>query len=59
MKGPYFDPALDVDGQTTVPMLVRVPGNESNGRRTSGLVELVDVYPTLVDLCDCLKAGRK
>ena len=40
------------DRETMVPLLVRVPGNESNGRRTSGLVELVDVYPTLLDLCD-------
>ncbi len=40
------------DDETMVPMLVRIPGNDSNGQRTSGLVELVDVYPTLLDLCN-------
>ncbi|GHB86543.1 sulfatase-like hydrolase/transferase [Persicitalea jodogahamensis] len=39
------------DNETRVPMLVRVPGNPQNGRRSPALVELVDMYPTLVDLC--------
>lgn len=36
---------------THVPLMVRVPGHPSNGRSTAGLVEAVDWYPTLVDLC--------
>ncbi|MBK1879747.1 sulfatase-like hydrolase/transferase [Pelagicoccus mobilis] len=40
------------DIETEVPLMVRVPGNPNNGKRSSGIVELVDVYPTLVDLCD-------
>lgn len=40
------------DNETEVPMLVRVPGNPNNGKRAPGIVELVDVYPTLVELCD-------
>ncbi len=35
-----------------VPMIVRVPGRTQDGSRTEGLVELVDVFPTLIDLCD-------
>lgn len=34
-----------------VPMIVRVPGRTQAGSQTEGLVELVDVFPTLVDLC--------
>jgi arylsulfatase A-like enzyme len=39
---------------TRVPLIVRAPGMEtlgSAGTFSSGLVELVDIYPTLVDLC--------
>lgn len=35
-----------------VPMIVRVPGRTPVGSKTDGLVELVDIYPTLIDLCD-------
>ncbi|HSH95741.1 MAG TPA: sulfatase, partial [Roseimicrobium sp.] len=34
-----------------VPMLVSAPGNYAKDRRTSSMVELVDLFPTLVDLC--------
>lgn len=39
------------DNETMVPLLIRIPENSANGRRASGLVELVDIYPTLVDYC--------
>jgi len=39
------------DNETRVPLLIRVPGNPRNGERAAGLVELVDLYPTLTDLC--------
>ncbi len=39
------------DNETRVPLLVRVPGNKNNGSSSPGLVELVDIYPTLVELC--------
>jgi arylsulfatase A-like enzyme len=36
---------------TRVPLIVSVPGLPTAGRNSPGLVELVDVYPTLVDAC--------
>jgi choline-sulfatase len=34
-----------------VPFLVVAPGAKANGERSASLVELLDVYPTLCDLC--------
>jgi iduronate 2-sulfatase len=34
-----------------VPLVIAAPGAAGNGRSTSGIVELLDVYPTLADLC--------
>ncbi len=34
-----------------VPMIVRVPGLTKDGARSESLVELVDMFPTLVELC--------
>ncbi len=38
------------DAVTRVPLMVRLPGGAHGGRRLTGLVELVDVAPTLLDL---------
>lgn len=34
-----------------VPMVLSVPGQKQPGARTDALVEFVDIYPTLCDLC--------
>ncbi len=39
---------FDID--THVPMIIRVPGMKAGGRRSHGLTELVDIFPTLCDL---------
>lgn len=36
---------------TRVPFIVAAPGASAGGQRTSSLVELLDVFPTLCDLC--------
>jgi iduronate 2-sulfatase len=33
------------------PLLIATPGQRAPGRRTQALVEFVDIFPTLVDLC--------
>lgn len=38
------------DEESHVPLIVRLPRGEGGGRRVSGLVELVDVMPTLLEL---------
>ncbi|MCA8999286.1 MAG: sulfatase [Planctomycetaceae bacterium] len=35
-----------------VPLIISAPGMKGNGHRTRALVELLDMYPTLVDLCE-------
>jgi len=41
-----------------VPLLVRVPGLTADGTEHQGLVQLLDLYPTLADLCQMpLPAG--
>ncbi len=34
-----------------VPLIVHVPGGQGNGRASPRVVELVDLFPTLADLC--------
>jgi len=35
-----------------VPLVVRVPGVSKAGTRSEGLVETIDLFPTLAELCD-------
>lgn len=36
---------------TRAPMIIRAPHAKGNGRHSASLVEFVDIYPTLCDLC--------
>ncbi|MDB4676836.1 sulfatase, partial [bacterium] len=37
---------------TRVPLIVSVPGQKQSGLKSAALVEFVDVYPTLADICE-------
>lgn len=43
---------------TRVAMICRAPGMTAKGKKTKALVELVDVYPSLVDLCGFKVGGN-
>ncbi|NET35688.1 MAG: sulfatase [Cyanothece sp. SIO1E1] len=40
---------------TRIPLMMRVPGLTSPGSSVEQVVSLIDVYPTLVDICDLTK----
>lgn len=43
---------------TRVAMICRAPGRSARGAKSKALVELVDVYPTLLDLCGLPESKR-
>ncbi len=46
LKGPYFyEPAI------RVPLIISAPSMIEGGRRSTALVELVDIAPTILDMC--------
>lgn len=47
------------DESIRVPLIVRLPDGKSAGKVASGLVELVDLYPTLVDLSGLPKPAHE
>ncbi len=39
------------EGATRAPLIVRVPGQQNPGATASALVEFVDIYPSLAEIC--------
>ena len=39
------------EGATRAPLIVAAPGQKTVGRRSPALVEFVDIYPSLVEIC--------
>ena len=50
--GGLWRKTVQFEESTRVPLLVRLPGGRQAGEVAGGLVELVDLYPTLVELCN-------
>ncbi|MXW00524.1 MAG: sulfatase [Holophagales bacterium] len=50
--GGLWRKTVQFEESTRVPLLVRLPGGGQAGEVAAGLVELVDLYPTLVELCN-------
>jgi arylsulfatase A-like enzyme len=46
------------ENDTRVVLMVSAPGAKANGRSSDGLVEFVDIYPTLCDLAGLPKPGH-
>jgi arylsulfatase A-like enzyme len=46
-----FTKMTNFEHGTRVPLIVSLPGMKTAGQRTTALVELVDLYPTLAELC--------
>ncbi len=47
------------DESTRVPLFIRAPDRSTNGARTAVPVSLIDLYPTLIDLCRLTGDTRK
>ena len=45
------------EGATHAPLIVSVPGMKAAGWKTRALVEFVDIYPSLADICGLLPAS--
>ena len=43
---------------TRVPLYFKIPGKKSKGETSSRVVSLLDIYPTLVDLCNLPEAPK-
>ncbi len=41
----------NVELDTNVPLIISVPGQKTAGKKTDALVEFVDIYPSLAELC--------
>ncbi len=39
------------EGATRAPLIIAVPGQKNQGAKSDALVEFVDIYPSLVDIC--------
>ena len=46
----YWYYLQNFEDATRVPFMLRVPGITDGGMRTDALVELIDIYPSLIEL---------
>lgn len=48
----------NVELDTHAPLIISVPGQKTAGKHTDALVEFVDIYPSLAELCGLPKPGH-
>lgn len=49
--GMWSSKHTNYETSTLCPMIIRVPGQKTAGQKSDALVEFVDIYPSLVEIC--------
>jgi arylsulfatase A-like enzyme len=48
----YYQKLTLFENANQIPLIIHVPGMKNKGTKTSSMAEMIDLYPTLTDLCE-------